>query len=317
LGFDPRTEIRTFADLARFPAIADEWRSVPASDLIPRGCPGPFAVWETGGTTGAPRRIVDGHERTAGLARISEILNLHGFPPPGSGDWLHVGPSGPHLVGTNVARLARMRDALCHYVDLDPRWVKLLYQAGRTDEAQRYTAHVIDQTLHVLRTQPVGVLAVTPPLLQALCEHAEACTLLEARIKGVIWFGTSLSDESLRLLEEEFLPGARLVGWYGNTLAGVACQRPRHPDDPYRCIFTPPSPGAVYQVVDPADPTRQVGYGESGQVRLSVLNREIFLPWQLERDRAVRVLPADPTGWDGLARIAPLTGGGASVEGVY
>lgn len=317
LGFDPRTEIRGFADLWRFPAVADEWREVAATDLIPRGCPGPFAVWETGGTTGSPRRIVDGHERVAGLARISQILDQHGFPPPDSGDWLHVGPSGPHLVGTNVARLARMRGALCHYVDLDPRWVKLLYQTGRTDEARRYTAHVTDQALAVLRTQPVTVLAVTPPLLQALCEHPEACGLLEAKIRGVIWFGTSLTDESLRLLEDEFLPGARLVGWYGNTLAGVACQRPRRPGDAYRCIFTPPSPSSVYRVVDPSDPTREVGYGEAGQVCLSVLNRELFLPWHLERDRAVSVPPADPTGWDGLAQVAPLAGGGATVEGVY
>jgi hypothetical protein len=317
LGFDPRREIRTFADLSRFPPVADEWREVAAADLVPQGAPGPFSVWETGGTTGPPRRVVDAHERAAGMARINRLLEAHGFPGPGGGDWLHVGPSGPHLVGTNVGRLARMRGALCHSVDLDPRWVKKLYAAGRGDEAKRYAAHIADQAVPLLRTQPIQILTVTPPLLQALCEHPDALPLLEAKVKGVIWFGTSLSDEALRLLEEEILPDAVFVGWYGNTLAGIACQRPRQPGDPYRAIFTPPEPSAFYRLVDPADPGREVGYGESGQARISVLNREVFLPWHLERDRAVRVEPAEIGGPDCLARVEPLGGGGVRVEGVY
>lgn len=324
LGFDPVVEIHTADDLRKFPAVADEWRDVPARDLIPKGSPGPYSVWETGGTTGAPLRMVDAWERTRGIERISGLLDQHGFPgltgrkqSEGSGDWLHVGPSGPHLVGTNVARLARLRGGICHSVDLDPRWVKKLYAANRTDEVQRYMAHVVDQALLILRTQPVEVLTVTPPLLQALCEHEEACGLLQQKVRGVIWFGTSMSEEALRLLEEEFLPDARFVGWYGNTLMGIACQRPRQPGDAYRCIFTPPSPGAIVTLVDPCDPTRTVDYGETGQVRLSVLNWELFLPWHLERDRAVRVQPAETSSWDGLARVEPLQGGGARVEGVY
>lgn len=318
LGFDPLQAVQGFADLDRFPAVAGEWRTVPAADLIPRGCPGPFAVWETGGTTGPPRRIVDAHERSRGLARISALLDRHGFPPADApGDWLHAGPGGPHLVGTNVARLARLRGSLCHTVDLDPRWVKRLHREGRPAEARRYVDHVVEQALAVLRTQPIGVLTATPPLLQALCAHPEAGARLQEQVRGVIWFGTSLPDEGLRLLEEELLPGARLVGWYGNTLMGIACQRPRLPGDPYRCIFVPPAPGAVVQVVDPARPDRPAAYGEAGQVRLSVLNRELFLPHHLERDRAVRVPPAPGEPWDGLARVAPLDGAGPRTEGVY
>jgi hypothetical protein len=315
LDFDPLTAIQGYADLDRFRAVADDWRDIPARDLIPRGCAGPFAVWESGGTTGAPRRIVDAHERHGGIERINALLDQHGFPT--EGDWLHIGPSGPHLVGTNVGRLARMRGALCHYVDLDPRWVKELYRSGRIDEARRYTAHVAEQALLLLKSQPIAVLAATPPLLQALCERPEAYARLAEKVRGCIWFGTSMSAETLRLLEEELLPGVRFVGWYGNTLMGIACQRPRRPDDCHRCIFVPPAPGAVVRLVDPDDPGREVGYGEAGQVRLSVLNRELFLPWHLERDRAVRVEPEAPGGWDGLADVAPLGGGGARVEGVY
>lgn len=330
LGFDPLRDVQGFADLARFPAVAAEWRHVPAGDLIPRGCSGPFAVWETGGTTGPPTRIVDAEERTRGILRVDRMLDEHGFPraaPPGSAApapgshaypaWLHLGPTGPHLVGTNVARLARLRGMLFHTVDLDPRWVKRLYREGRVDEARRYTAHLVEQALAVLRTQPVEVLSATPPLLQALCEHPDAYAALAERVKGIIWFGTSLSAEGLRLLEEELLPGATFVGWYGNTLMGIACQRPRRAGDAHRCVFCPPGPAAVVRVVDPQDPSRRVAPGKAGQVRISLLTRELFLPWHLERDRAVRVAWPGSDLWDELAEVAPLDGGGARIEGVY
>src|SRR5690242_17601494 len=61
LGFDPLTDVRTFADLARFPNLANSLRDVPARDLIPRGYgPNPdiVGVYDSGGTTGAPKRVV-------------------------------------------------------------------------------------------------------------------------------------------------------------------------------------------------------------------------------------------------------------------
>ncbi|WP_374711616.1 hypothetical protein [Symbiobacterium terraclitae] len=318
LGFDPLAEVQGLEDLARFPAVAAEWRRIPAWELIPRGCREPFDVWETGGTTGPPTRIVDATERTRGIRRVDRMLDDHGFPRgDGRKGWLHLGPTGPHLVGTNVARLARLRDFLYFTVDLDPRWVKRLYREGRPDEARRYTAHLVDQALAVLEGQPVEVLSTTPPLLQALCERPETYALLAAQVKGIIWFGTSLSSEGLRLLEEELLPDARLVGWYGNTLMGIACQRPRREGDAHRCVFAPPGPDAVVRVVDPRDPARRVAPGEAGQVRISLLTRELFLPWHLERDRAVRVDWEGGALWDHVAEVAPLDGGGARVEGVY
>ncbi|MGE5673346.1 MAG: hypothetical protein ACM3XM_05615 [Mycobacterium leprae] len=328
LGFDPLTEIRGLADLCRFPAVADEWRSVPAADLIPRGCPGPFDVWESGGTTGAPRRVVDSRHRARGREHLSHVLDQFGFPPVRPwiralhddrqvGGWLLIGPSGPHLVGTNVGRLARERGALRYAVDLDPRWVKRLYREGRLQEARSYIAHVVEQALTVLRTQPVEVLAVTPPLLEALCANPEAYDLLQQKLKGVIWFGTSMTDESLRLMEEELLPGVPMVGWYGNTLAGIACQRPRTAADPFRCIFHLPGPGSIARVVEPGNPATRVGYGEEGQICIHVLHEEMFLPWHLERDRAVRVKPEGSLVGDDVAHVAPFTGSGAAVEGVY
>ena len=42
------------------------------------------------------------------------------------------------------------------------------------------------------------------------------------------------------------------------------------------------------EVVDPDNPARVVGYGETGRVRLTTLTREFFMPRFLERDEAER-----------------------------
>ncbi|MCW2653888.1 MAG: biosynthetic enzyme [Mycobacterium sp.] len=60
LDFDPLTEVKIFEDLARFPNIVGELRNV-ARDLVPKGYgpnpPTPL-VFETSGTTGAPKRAI-------------------------------------------------------------------------------------------------------------------------------------------------------------------------------------------------------------------------------------------------------------------
>ena len=61
LDFNPRTDVKTFEDLALFPNIVDELRDVDVRDLVPAGYgPNPPipAVYESGGTTGAPKRAI-------------------------------------------------------------------------------------------------------------------------------------------------------------------------------------------------------------------------------------------------------------------
>src|SRR5512142_262285 len=70
LGFDPIGEVRTFDDLALFPNVVNELREVRAEDLVPAGLSGVGAgpagagpagmasVCESGGTTGAPKRVL-------------------------------------------------------------------------------------------------------------------------------------------------------------------------------------------------------------------------------------------------------------------
>ena len=69
----------------------------------------------------------------------------------------------------------------------------------------------------------------------------------------------------------------------------------------------------------PQDTTREVAYGERGQARVSLLSRDLLLPWTLERDSALRIKPTDAYPQDGVADVRPLASEGAAsvVEGVY
>lgn len=324
LGFDARREIKTLDDLDRFPAdVVEDWRSVPVTELAPRGLDRRrLVVAETGGTTGSPTRVLMDF-----AVRDSEYFNRamdsFGFPKASAdGDgsdgahYLRIGPARPHSTGYFNPWLAELRGYVFHSLDLDPRWVKKLVRGGSRAESNRYVDHIIEQALMILRTQPITVLSTTPPLLQALCQHKEAYALIKRKVRWCVWGGTSATDEFVRVLRDELLPGIHLLGSYGNTLSGVNLQRVPAPDDPSPCVFDV-EPGAIVRIVDPVDPRREVVHGAEGQVRITTLRKDIFLPHHLERDTAMRVAPNARYRTDGIARVRPIGGGGVEVEGVY
>ena len=53
-GWNPATEIKSFADILRFPHFQDEWlRDLQPEVWVPNALKGkPFNIFETGGTTG-------------------------------------------------------------------------------------------------------------------------------------------------------------------------------------------------------------------------------------------------------------------------
>jgi hypothetical protein len=101
LDFNPLTDINTFTDLHRFPNLVNELRTVPVEDLIPRGygLPPPLPqIFESGGTTGAPKRTVQMPDWIAQVVEWQvEDFAAAGFVP-GCG-LLCLMPSGPHGVG--------------------------------------------------------------------------------------------------------------------------------------------------------------------------------------------------------------------------
>ncbi|EUA16246.1 putative phenazine antibiotic biosynthesis domain protein [Mycobacterium xenopi 4042] len=105
LNFDPLTDINTFADLRLFPDLVNELRTAPVEDLIPRGygSPPPLPqIFESGGTTGAPKRTVQMPDWIEQVVRWqTEDFTAGGFLP-GRG-FLCLMPSGPHGWATSPA----------------------------------------------------------------------------------------------------------------------------------------------------------------------------------------------------------------------
>ncbi len=127
------------------------------------------------------------------------------------------------------------------------------------------------------------------------------------------------ADEEPLLVEEVLGPDIALLPTYGNTLMGLAIGLPVGPEAGYQPRYYAPEPRAVLRVVDPADPERLVDHGAWGQIELTTLTRELFLPRHLERDEGLRLAPCERYPWDGVGEVRPLgTGQGTgSVEGVY
>ncbi len=319
LGFDPLLDVKTFEDLRLFDDVVVDWAAIPADQLVPLGCRGgePVGVFESSGTTGAPKRVVDISSRRRNVEFQSMLLDAVGFPRE-DGNWLHIGPTGPHVMGRNVTTLASLRGQLCHYLDLDPRWARRCVRDGRTDVFRMYVDHVADQVRDVLVSQDIRCVSCTPPILEHLVSRPDVHALLTEKVRGVIWGGTSMSPETLRLLQEEALPDAVIMGAYGNTMMGVAPQRPPRDGDPARCVFRPFYPYTVVQVVDPDAPDELVAEDATGRVKVTTLTRDLFVPPTLERDTAVRRRPVD--GYPGveISGVTSTAGGPARVgEGVY
>lgn len=320
LGFDPRTDVRTEDDLARFPNLVDELRAARIEDLIPRGYGRGRArpnVYESGGTTGAPKRIpwLGDLERQL-IAWQSTQMDAHGVAR--DVNWLILGPSGPHMFGDVNRALAHHRGGIAFLVDLDPRWAKRCSAEGRVDEVKRYVEHVLDQTEWVLDSQDIGVLFTTPPLLNAIAGRDRLCALVGRKVRTIVWGGASMDVDTRHLLRTEVFPGVQLIGFYGSTMVGGGMFE-RIVDDPAALpTFDPPTPFISMRVIDGATGQR-VPYGERGQVVMHHVSRSLLIPNNLERDTAIRIAPAPGSRIDGVADIKPVAsfGGKTVVEGVY
>jgi phenylacetate-coenzyme A ligase PaaK-like adenylate-forming protein len=320
LEFDPRADVKSFEDLTLFPNVANELRDVRARDLIPQGY-GPYpeviGIYESGGTTGAPKRIVmlrDWWDRE--LARQVAHLDARGVPR--NRDWLALLPSGPHMAGALARSLAAAVGGVAFTIDMDPRWVKKLIAAGKADEANAYAEHLIDQAAFVLQTQDIGVLFSTPPLLERLARRDDLVELVREKVQLIEWGGAHMDVDTRQLYRTEIFPGLTIAGGYGSTMVlGGAPERPDLTDeDP--CIFDPPSPYITFSVVEP-DTGHLVPYGRRGQVVMNHVSKSFLLPNNLERDMATRMPPLEGQVGDSVADVTPVQqfDNETVIEGVY
>lgn len=314
-GFDPRKEVKSYADLDKFGFFEDEWlRGGPVQRWIPRGLAGkPMFTFETGGSTGVPKSRIAHEDFRIDYEQFSATLPDDAFPK--GADWLHVGPSGPRRLRLAVEHLCQYRGGICFMVDLDPRWVIKLIKRGAMEEVEHYKRHVVDQTLTILKAHKIECLFITPKLLEAVCEKV---SLKKLGIKGIFCGGTEMTPQWVRFAYEELLEGIYFAPTYGNTLMGLATHRPVTAEDGYAIVYYPPSPRAMIEIVHPDRPNEVVDYGKTGRVRLTTLTKEFFVPRFLERDEAERDVPYDAYPWDGVRNVRPFRKLEKSVvEGVY
>jgi phenylacetate-coenzyme A ligase PaaK-like adenylate-forming protein len=317
LKWDPRKEIKSYADLDKFEGFQDEWlRGGPVRRWVPKAlAKKPIYVFETGGSTGIPKSRVNIDDFRIDYEQFSETLDDRTFPK--GADWLMLGPSGPRRLRLAVEHLAQHRGGISFCIDMDPRWVIKLIKKGQMNIMEDYKNHVVDQGLNILKAHPnVRCMFTTPKLLEAICEKI---SLVQAGITGVFCGGTQMTPQFHRFAREELLEGKiDFVPTYGNTLMGLACHKPFDKADNYAIIYHPPLPRAMVEVVDVKDEKTVVPYGEWGRVRLTTLTKEFFMPRFLERDEAMRTPPCEKYPWDGAANVRPFSGFATTVvEGVY
>ncbi|MFT5191192.1 MAG: phenylacetate-coenzyme A ligase PaaK-like adenylate-forming protein, partial [Verrucomicrobiales bacterium] len=176
-NWDPREEIKTFADMTKFPHFQDDWlRDITNEEWVPKTYAGrPFNVFETGGTTGLPKQRVGWDDYKHDYEMFSDQLDDEAFPR--GGNWLMVGPTGPRRLRLAIEHLAAHRGGSTYFVDLDPRWVKKLIIRKEYDQAERYQRHVIDQAVEILKHRDIKCLFTTPRLLETLAERVSVAGL--------------------------------------------------------------------------------------------------------------------------------------------
>ncbi|KAA8968932.1 phenazine antibiotic biosynthesis protein [Mycobacterium sp.] len=318
LDFNPLTDVGTFADLALFPNLVNELRSVPVEDLIPRGygTPPPVPqIFESGGTTGAPKRTVQLPDWIEQVVQWqTEDFETVGFLC-GSG-FLSLMPSGPHGVGYFSRLVSQRLGSIFHTIDFDPRWVKKIASGNPAREVRSYLDHLLEQAAFVLRTQHVANLHTTPPLLEVIARNDHVVDLINDKIRFVLLSGAHVDADTLDVLRDIF-PDTAITMVFGSTMV-LSQAVTRRDDESGSFVFDPRSPYVVFSVVDP-DTGCGVAYGQRGQVVMHHISKGMFIPNNLERDSAIRLPgPAGQVG-DSLTEVAPVATfeGEPVIEGVY
>lgn len=312
LGFDAR-DITRYDQLTTFgPFPVDILRSQDPADLVPLDVPRPLTgrVWDTGGTTGAPCRLF----YTPAMLLHRGAWRRWSFVTEGFAQgrtWLQATPTGPHLIGNGMWEVSDLYAGQVYGVDMDPRWVKRLVRAGRLADATEYTTHLLEQVTDVLIHGRIDYLNTTPALFLALVRrHPE----LVAPLRGVRLSGTQLSPDMYRdfmAAMDDGICGRSYGNTFGNA-AGLPVEQ-----NAELMPYVPNYPQVTMNVVRKEDWSTTVEYGTVGQVRLTVLHEDLFLPNILERDQALRYDTGSAWPSDGVANVTPLQTTSSAPEGLY
>ncbi len=306
LGMDVRWEVKTIEDLQKLgPTSEEDLRTWPVETFIPKSLledKTRFILGESAGTTGRPKVTAYLYEEfyPTFVDWFGVVAEKRGFPK--GGNWLWLGPSGPHIIGKAVSLVARRMGSMDPFsVDFDPRWAKKLDR--KSIGYRRYLEHVIEQALDLLVVQEISVIFATPPILLELALRMPE--EMRFRIRGIHYGGMAIEKELLKRFKEELFPNAVHISGYGNTLFGLSLEVGDSPD--FNLDYYSPGPRMVLQVVTIEDGQAQYGesphgarerlsqvvdYGEEGQIVFHRLDESFFIPNMLERDKGIRIAPS-------------------------
>ena len=283
LGINAIKEIKVLDDLKILgPMCEDDLRRYPIEHFIPKiflKRKNDFILGETAGTTGRPKVTAYCREEfhAAFVDWFVFVAGMRGFPT--GGNWLWIGPSGPHIIGKAVGHVANRMGSMDPFsIDFDPRWAKKLQP--ESIGSKRYLEHVLEQALDILETQEIDVLYTTPPVLDALALRMSAQKRMS--IKGVHYGGISIGKDAYKRFKEEYYPEAVHISGYGNTLFGLCLEI--EASFAYDLDYYPLGPRMVVKVVAMDESNRpgcerlskEVDYEEEGQVVFHRLD-ECFL----------------------------------------
>jgi len=318
LDFNPLTDVNTFTDLRLFPNLVNELRRAPVEDLIPRGygTPPPLPqIFESGGTTGAPKRTVQLPDWIEQVVQWQTADFEAGGFLRGRG-FLCLMPSGPHGVGYFSRLVSQRLGSIFHTIDFDPRWVKKIAASNATSAVSSYLEHLIEQAVFVLHTQNVANVHTTPPLLEAIARNDRVVDVINEKIRFILLSGAHVDADTLELLRDVF-PDTAITMVFGSTMV-LSQAATRRSGERASFVFDPRSPYVVFWVRDP-DTGSEVPYGQRGQVVMHHISKGMFIPNNLERDSAIRVPgPLGQVG-DSLTDVRPVATfeGEPVIEGVY
>lgn len=301
LGFDP-FDITRYEELTAFGSLSQNvLRAVDPIDMLPQGLQRPLSgrVFESGGTKGKPFRVF----HTGRMAEHRATWRRLGLREAGfetGRTWIHATPGGPRPVGQGATHTAYLHASMVYGIDFDSRWIRRLIKDARLMEVNRYVDHAVGQLADILGATRVDYLETTPALFQALLRLRPE---LAARLSGVGLSGSRILPVMYRQFAEA-LDGGVIAMSYENAF-GSAMGLPVEADGDV-LPYLPHYPQVTMAVVDKTDPTRLVDYGELGQLRLTVLHEDLFLPNVLENDQAVRYRTGADWPCDGVANIQPL-----------
>ncbi len=319
-------EIRCVRDLKLLgPMSSEDLASTSLDEFLPRTFLAKkehLVIGETGGTTGRIKTTAYSalEFRYACVDFLRLVFEKRGFPR--GLHWAYVGPSGPHIMFKNAQSLARAFGSLEPFsVDFDPRWIKKMQRGSLGFE--RYKDHVLEQSERIFYVQDIGILFTTPVIAIALGERLSPSR--REKVRGMHLGGMTLAPNDYQKVREIY-PNAVIVPGYGNTLFGVALEFSLSPDDSVN--YYPPGPRLILKVIpgngysDEERISKEVAFGEKGQIMFHRLDKSFFIPNMIERDEAERV-PAlkewKALGFylDGVKDPGPLSRFGSASEGLY